>query len=194
MLSRCSLAQPARLQAIELRGTVAWAETAAGVDAIRQARFYRQTGHGGNLHVRRRGLPYIGPLVERTAQEARELCAILECSPGKVLDVQFTILHSQGDAGQAPLLALVLQRHGTDSLPALLRWLRQPRSLSSFAQRWLPAFPSEQDAFVETVAAMAVDAIYAGRTASSQLLVSLLYSEPTRFAEWVARQEMEPAN
>jgi len=112
------LASPPQVQAIGLRGNVAWAEVVSGPQRTRQVRFYRQTDQGwlhttpdasywgdaleqirGNLtlHCREHDLPYLEPLIQHVITVDSKLCAILGCPAEDRLVMQF-IPHSMSPA------------------------------------------------------------------------------------------------
>jgi hypothetical protein len=108
------LASPPQVQAIGLRGDVAWAEVVSGAQRIRQVRFYRkteqgwlhttpdgsywgdaleQTHDGLTVHYRERDLPYLEPLIQHAIAVDSEFCAMLDCPAADRLALQF-IPHS----------------------------------------------------------------------------------------------------
>jgi hypothetical protein len=112
------LASPPQVQAIGLRGDVAWAEVVSGPQRTRQVRFYRQTDqgwlhtapdasywgdaleqtHGGlTVHYRERDLPYLEPLIQHAIAVDSTLCAMLDCPAADRLALQF-IPHSMSPA------------------------------------------------------------------------------------------------
>jgi hypothetical protein len=112
------LASPPQVQAIGLRGDVAWAEVVSGAQRIRQVRFYRkteqgwlhttpdgsywgdaleQTHDGLTIHYRERDLPYLEPLIQHAIAVDSELCAMLDCPAADRLALQF-IPHSMSPA------------------------------------------------------------------------------------------------
>ena len=102
---------PAQLQSVDMRGDVAWVEVTVGEDALRQVRFYRQTGLGwkhtapeagffgepvelqaGPLRVLayEHDLPYLDPLIEHVVQVVQDLGTRLGVPAEGALTIQFT--------------------------------------------------------------------------------------------------------
>ena len=105
-----ALSTPPQVQAVGLRGEVAWAEVVEAPARVRQVRFYRrseqgwlhtapdgsywgndvaQTRDGVRVHCRERDLPNLQPLVEQVIATDRVLCATLGCPAADPLVLQF---------------------------------------------------------------------------------------------------------
>jgi hypothetical protein len=101
---------PPQVQAVGLRGDVAWAEVVSAPDDTRQVRFYRRTRQGWlhaapdgsywgkavaqtrdswTIYCRERDLAYIDPLIEHIIRTDRALCATLGCPAAEPLALQF---------------------------------------------------------------------------------------------------------
>jgi len=104
------LGSPPQVQAIGLRGEVAWAELILRPQDARQVRFYRQTAQGWlhtapdafywgdaltqahgqiTVHCRERDLPHLDPLIAHIATVDHDLCAVLGWPAEDRLSVQF---------------------------------------------------------------------------------------------------------
>jgi len=78
-----------------------------------------------------------------------------------ILD-EYAASYSQRTLAQAPILRRVVERHGIDALPALIRSLKEMSSTSQFLAQWL--FLSDPGAdYFETVLNLGCEAIRAGR-------------------------------
>jgi hypothetical protein len=106
----CAPVLPAKVENVELRGDMAWVEVIEDGSSARKVRFYRQTEQGwqqtaprvefwqaaielqyGGLVFRyhRRDEPYVDPLVQRSYEATRDICAVLPCSASDILEVNF---------------------------------------------------------------------------------------------------------
>lgn len=109
----CFPVLPARVEDIDMRGSVVLAKVTEGQPPVRRARFYRRTFSGGWQHTapdaafwepivethyeglrvrcRRRDLSYVYPLLEPIADVMSEICTSLVCSPEYAPVIEFAV-------------------------------------------------------------------------------------------------------
>jgi hypothetical protein len=110
---RCEPVPPAKVQDVQLRGSVAWVEVLEGDPPVRRVRFFRQTDlgwketaprsdawgtavevrYGEDLVFRyhRRDRPYVQPAVDRIVDAFDRTCAMFSCLSDGPIEVRFAI-------------------------------------------------------------------------------------------------------
>jgi hypothetical protein len=107
----------------------------------------------------------------------------------KAVLVEYAALQVNQDTTQPPILRRIIERHGIDVLPEVLRSLQSPVSTSRFMALWLSISPSKGDIYFTTLADIAREAVSAGRQETAFLVDLLILENADRWMAWMERRK-----
>jgi hypothetical protein len=143
---QCRPVLPAKVDAIDVQGDVAWVEVIEDDPPVRRARFYRRTDLGwkhtaprvefwgapveltyGDLVFRyhRRDQPHVDALVEHISATFFEVCATLSCSPERLPEINFVAQSTMPLFSPHQGHVLVLSSPWLSGIPAGEEWDRE---------------------------------------------------------------------
>ena len=105
--------------------------------------------------------------------------------------VEYATLYAHQDATQAPILRRIVERHGVDALPEVLRSLQGPVVVSRFVARWLSLSPSQSDIYFGTLTDIAREATTAGQEETVSLVNLLFFENVERWLAWIGCYQCE---
>lgn len=200
--ARCEPVLSARVQDVELHGSIAWVQVVEGQPLERKVRFYRETDKGwkhtapraqfwgpqvemqyGNVVVyyHRRDQPYIAALLKPLAEASGDICPVVSCPAAIRLEVRFSI---EAALDQKPRLKTEPIQQESDKL-----MLTSP---------WLSGIPADGKWDPSTVNEMVYWAAYglagkAIRSTINQNLNPLQQALLDEYAAWYSQQDVSQA-
>jgi hypothetical protein len=89
---------------------------------------------------------------------------------------EYAAWYSSQDASQAPILGRIIERHGIEALPEVLRSARELRTLTALMARWLSLAASDRQLeYFQTVLNIEREALLVGRRETFMLLQHQVY-------------------
>jgi hypothetical protein len=89
---------------------------------------------------------------------------------------EYASWYSSQDASQAPILSRIIERHGVEVVPEILRSVREERTLTALMARWLSLTVSDgQSEYFEVLLNIEREALHVGRRETFMLLQHQAY-------------------